>query len=178
MAVEKEETRVERWDRALRNNPITAAIILLGVIVVGTSAVFRALPDGAQTYIVSLVSPTPHVSNGWAYVGMLDKADNNVWASTPKIEVVHQSGASDRVYPVRIGDRVRIKKAIPQVIVDFKGLKDQNVLVKPTTLRGAIDPARDYTGLSYPVDAEYEVMDLDVNGYPGQDRVMWLRLVP
>jgi hypothetical protein len=48
MAVKKEETRVERWDRALRNNPITAAIILLGVIVVGTSAVFRALPDGVR----------------------------------------------------------------------------------------------------------------------------------
>jgi hypothetical protein len=59
---------------------------------------------------------------------MLDKADNNVWASTPRIEVVHQSGGSDRVYPVRIGDRVKIKKAIPQVIVDSKGLKDQNVL--------------------------------------------------
>jgi len=160
----QEETLVEKGLNIIRNNPVAAVVIVVSVILIGASTVYKALPDSMQNYIPSLLFPKPPASNGWAFVGMLDKADDNRWVSGPKIEMVRQSGASDREYPFRIGDQVRVIRAMPQVIIDYRDKQKQNVLVKPTSVRGAINPDADYTGSVYTFGAEYGVMDIDVNG--------------
>jgi hypothetical protein len=175
-APKEEPTLVEKWWRAIYNNPLAAGLIIIGSIVVATLGVFKALPDGAQSYAISFFAPKPVATNGWAYVGNLDARDDLKWVSDPRVEMVRQSPAADREYPFRAGDRVRPLRRVPQVIIDFKDHGMDNVLTKPTSARGTINPEQDYTKAYLEVGTEYDVMDIDVNGFRGKDRVMWLRL--
>jgi hypothetical protein len=175
-APKEEPTLVEKWWKEIYNNPIAAVVIITGSIIVAALGVFKTLPDGAQSYAISFFQPKPVATNGWAYVGNLDARDDFKWVSQPRVEIVRKSPAEDREYPFREGDRVRPLRRIPQVVIDFRDRGMTNVLTKPTSARGTINPDQDYTKAYWEIDEEYDVMDIDVNGFRGKDRVMWLRL--
>jgi hypothetical protein len=169
-------TLVDRWWLWIYNNPVSAAVIIACSISTSAVAAFHTLPEAARNYVISFFGSTEVASNGWAYVGNLDAKDDKKWTSRSRVELVSQSSETNRQYPFREGDRVRVVERMPQVIIDFKHDGKKNVLAKPTKEKETVNEDEDYTKLFYNPGAEYEVMDVDVNGKRDKDRVMWLRL--
>jgi pimeloyl-ACP methyl ester carboxylesterase len=122
--------------------------------------------------------PVPPPDNGWAWVGYLDPANPQLWATGPFVEVIQVSEAADRPYPIRTGDIVRPLKELDQVIVDWATKKAENVLIPPPKLTFAIDPEDDFTGKKLMPSSTFLVMDVQVWRAGNGDPVVWLRLVP
>jgi hypothetical protein len=134
------------------------------------------VPEGLRQSVTSWISPGPVAGDGWAYVGTLAQKDDTKWTRGPGVKIVTASPAADRQYPIRQGDQVRILERTPQIIIDFKERKNQNIGQGPTKATGEIDPETDHSGLFYEAGYQYKVTDVDVDGNQGRDRVMYLRL--
>lgn len=174
----KSETLLERWWRVIYNNPVAVAIIIFCTITGAGFTYYKTIPESLQPNILSWVTGSkPSANNGWAYVANLAEKDDKTLTSPAKVEIIRQSPAADRQYYFREGDRVRITAPMPQIMIDFKYDGTKNVLKKPTHAKESISEEEDYTQRIFQVGAEYTVMDIDVYGKPGRDRVMYLRLV-
>lgn len=173
------ESLADRWLRAIKNNPIIAAVIVAAGIIGSTASFYSALPASWVKYIAIILhlDLDQRPTNGWAFVGYLDQNDLNSFATPVKIEMVTASPAT-RQFPFRIGDVIRALSDMPQVIVDHRDHGTANVLIEPPRLRNEIIPASDYTGLKFQKGQEYEIADVKVAAYPMQDAAMWVRLVP
>ncbi|MER9495678.1 hypothetical protein [Mesorhizobium sp. M0006] len=143
---------------------------------------FLALLIGIGTIVATMsLPPTKPLigegarSGGWAYVGYLDKS-KKVWAVGPFVNIASYSGSPDRTYPIRIGDVVRPRKNLPQVIVGYASTGTANDQKAPPSLTNTIDPKRDYTGSLYLSTNTYLVNDVQVWSNPDADSVVWLSL--
>lgn len=169
----------DRWLKGLKNNPVVAAFIVLAACASGILAFYSQLPAPVQSIVTDAL---PHkdatATNGWAWAGYLDKHDTQAWATGPFVTLVRKSGGLQREYPLRSGDIVSPNKDLPQVIVDYRTRKNDNVLVAPSSRRAAIQPADDYTGAKFKAGNSYLVADVAVNAFRDHDFVVWLRLIP
>lgn len=52
-------TRVERWKRKLQDNPVVAAIMIVGVALAGIAAVYNALPEEFKEWLGLVSKPGP-----------------------------------------------------------------------------------------------------------------------
>ncbi|MBN8899851.1 MAG: hypothetical protein J0H19_25550 [Rhodospirillales bacterium] len=176
----EKQTLVARWLEALQNNPVIAAVVVVGTCIGATVPVYSALPELLRQKIVDSLPFTREskATNGWAFAGYLDKDHPSVWATGPFVDMVKLSAASERRYPIRIGDVVSPNKRISQTVVDFRTKKFENVLVPPPQMRSVIRPEDDYTGAKFEKNRKYTVADVEVASFPGHDAVVWLRLTP
>jgi len=174
-------TLVDQWLRWLKNTPITAAIIVAAISIGATGTLWKSLPDEWKCLSCLLGDSDAYAglpNNGWVYVGYLQKNDVKHWAQPSKVDIVTMSDAPDRDYPIRAGDIVRPKMALPQVIVGYADTEIENTLIAPPILTGEINPKRDYTGRMLNQKAHYLVNEVYVAGFPDHDFVVWLRLTP
>jgi hypothetical protein len=117
--------------------------------------------------------------NGWAYVGKISAKDDQVWSLGPFLKIDKMSGSPDRKHPVREGDVITLTQAIPQVVIDYKYKKMQDVAVRPTARRDVVRPEDDYTGGKFEPTGKYTIQQLVVKSIiPTEDRVVWARLTP
>ncbi|WP_036255688.1 hypothetical protein [Methylocapsa acidiphila] len=172
----EDATLVDRWIKSFKNNPITAAVILAAIVAGAIGGLYKDLPSEWKTGVVSLWDRTPRATEGWAKVGSLDPLDHRRW-SRVDIDVVEQSGASARPYPVRAGDIVTPRVGLPQWIVGYAERGARDALVAPK-LEDYEAPKRNQTGAKYAVGAKFEVAEVSVMPVAGQDDLVWLRLIP
>ncbi|NBB51916.1 hypothetical protein GVN24_26895 [Rhizobium sp. CRIBSB] len=147
-------------------------VVISFIIGAGTLTAIALDPDDPNP------GPMPRETsdNGWAWVGYLDQATLNTWATGPFFEIESYSGSPNRPYPVRVGDVIRLRKDLPQVIAGYSSSGRENVLKPPPELTTVINPDRDYTGYTYKKDDTFLVLDVQVWSIPDKDAVVWLRL--
>jgi hypothetical protein len=175
-ARKEDGTLLDRWMKALRDIPIVALAMLTATIVGGVGAFYKELPAEWRAGVAALLDHSPRATEGWAMVGSLDPSDPHRW-SRGDVIVVQQSGGLARPYPVREGDIVTPRVDLPEWIVGYAEHGERDRLTAPT-LEDVKSPKRNQTGAKYAAGAQFSVAELRVLASPGQDDMVWLRLVP
>jgi len=181
---EASDTLVDRLLRRLKNNPLIALLIVLGITVSATGAAWNNLPRSWRDWIGDHsatrqpVAAPLYPENGWVFAGYVDASDQFRWSSEQRIKIMRPSNGGERPHIIRVGDVVQPLRPIPQVIVDFHTHGTQNQLTPPWQITEIIRKSEDFTGRTYAPDEQLEVMDVSVSQLPGQDYAVWLRVNP
>jgi hypothetical protein len=177
-----DDTLTDRWLRRLKNNPVVAAAIVLGVTLAGLftfwSQVPREVRDWFGDRLPSKGETVEAPAMGWAFAGYVDRNDEFRWASPARVRLVEASGATDREHIFRVGDVVRPLEPVHQVIADYRTAGTLHQMEAPWMVTEEIRKKEDWTGRVYDTRTDLEVLDVSVSQYPGLDFAVWLRVQP
>ncbi|MCU1281423.1 MAG: hypothetical protein JWM53_4969 [bacterium] len=176
------KTRVDRSIEWLKNNKVTAPLIVAGIIVLAVGGVFDAVrksvpvagakSKSAQTNSSGQASLNLPGGSGWVLLGEYDD-EKKVFARGPLWEVVRTNYPDKSMFP-RKGEQIQLKATRNVVVPHFRsqGLKDS--LTPPWQLNTLV--ADDYTGISLPKDTVVEVRDVSLGHFEGMPFVVWVRV--
>lgn len=178
-----DHTLTDRWLRRLKNNPVVAALIVIGISVAAILSFWDHLPTGLRDWVGDMFHSRPEStqtqpSMGWVFAGYADKNNELRWASPARIRLVHASGAGDHPHMFRAGDVVQPLQPVPQVIADYRTAGTLHQMDAPWTITEVIRKSEDWTGRTYPAGKDLEVLDVSVSQLPDADWAVWLRVAP
>jgi len=175
-------TLTDRWLRRLKNNPVIAAIIVVGVCVAAVLTFWREIPrewrDWISDWFVSRDASDPQPDMGWVFAGYADHSNELRWASPARVRLVAPSGGADRPHIFRTGDVVQPLEPVHQVIADYRTAGTLHQMEPPWMITEEIRKSEDWTGRVYDPATRLEVLDVSVSQIPDHDWAVWIRVRP
>jgi hypothetical protein len=170
-------TLVDRIKDRLKNNKVTAALIVILAILGGTMTIWDKVPEPIRQHVEYWFRPplTLPGDTGWIFVGYYN-AQAGAFIEGPKVEVI-DSTIRERQFYVELGDTIRVKNLTKVYMVDFEpGRSTAKKLLSPI-VKGVISSA-DETGVVLPAATELIVRDVSRGAWPGNpDSAIWVRVV-
>jgi hypothetical protein len=170
-------TLADRWLNRLRNNRLTAAAIVVGVLVSAVATFWNALPEVVRDDVAHWLHPELALpgDTGWIFVGYYN-GDSGAFIEGPKVEVINSTMRARHFY-VELGDTIRLKNPTKVYIVDYMPGRKTNKKLLPPIEKGVISSA-DETGVTLPAGTELIVRDISRGAWArNPNAAIWARVV-
>lgn len=177
-----DDTLTDRWLRRLKNNPVVASAIVIGISVAGVFTFWSQVPREVRDWFADRLPSQGETAGipamGWVFAGYTDQNNEFRWASPARVKLIQASGATDREHIFRTGDVVRPLEPVQQVIADYRTAGTLHQMKPPWMVTEEIRKKEDWTGRIYDTSMDLEVLDVSVSQYPDHDFAVWLRVQP
>lgn len=170
-----ERTLVDRITSRLKNNPVIAMIIVVGIAIGALGTFWKSLPENWTSVVTGVISTKP-VDNGWLFLGYQNHNSRVYWSEGPYADLVSTLD-SDPIDPFPIGSRIRLNHKRELIIVDYGKTGAKLAYVSPPSVHGILSHA-DRTGAILEPGLELTVRDVWIGSFPGHDLAVWVRAVP
>lgn len=174
----KAPTLVDKYVTKLKNHPVIAVVVVVGMAIGGVAQFTDAL---SKVVVIPPWSAHPAKDrpvipgdSGWLLVGDLDPSAVS-YVRGPFYKTEKSSYPTTSVVP-RKGELLRLLAERNVIIAGYKtnGLARQ--FMPPWQLNILSDV--DYTGVKLPKDSVGEVRDVSLGSFPSQPVVVWVRVAP
>jgi hypothetical protein len=170
-----ETTRVDRAIRWLKDNPILAPVIVVGICLSAVGAAVNEFPEPFKSDITGIFS-RQKLNSGWIFLGYLNVNDTVYWDEGPYATVVG-TAPEDPTRPFRVGNVIALNHDRELIIINYKNEGAKEFYSPPPAVHGILR-ASDHTGSIVKAGTELLVRDVWIGHFPGADYAVWVRITP